>query len=235
MFRNLLSSYFRRSHRRFASVSLQSTAFLIVSLLAASSLNAHDEFKEALQQRYRLKSVSCKACHTDNKDKEIRNAFGKLLYNELKDKQITQQYRDAKAKGEEAEKKFKERMVKDFVIALKTVEQKPVTFLSLLEAGLLNGTRLDKNQVDVDALEIETLSDAKVKSVTTDEKNVIKGEIKRMPPEENRKAPPTAEPSTAEMKKPAGIGVGESNSDAQKPVEAAEPSAADPEHVPKAK
>lgn len=203
MFRNL--STFQRPLRRFASAGLLSTAFLLVALLTTSSLNAHDEFKEALEQRYRLKSVSCKACHTDNKDKKIRNAFGKLLHDELKDKNITQQYSQAKAKGEEAEKKYEKRMVKDFVTALKAVEQKPVTFLALLEAGLLNGTRLDKNQVDVDALAIKTLSDEEVKTITIDGANLIKGEIKRMPPEEDRAVPPKADsPPTpsAEKNKP---------------------------------
>lgn len=166
-------------------------------LLSVSSLSAHDEFKEVLAQRYRLRSVSCKACHTDNKDKKIRNAFGKLLYQELKAKKLTQRYKEAKEKGDEAEEKFEKTMVREFKAALKAVEKKPVTFLALLEAGLLNGTRLDKNQVDADALTIKPLSDAEVETIKVENAHLIEGEIKQMPPEEDRATPPKSDQGDA--------------------------------------
>lgn len=157
-----------------------------ITLSMSSEAIAHDEFKEVLERRYRLKSVSCKACHTDNKDKKIRNAFGKLLDKELKDKKLTERYQAAKDEGEDAKKRFEKKMIKEFSVALNAVEKKPVTFLALMETGLLNGTRLDKNQVDADTLTIRTLTDPEVEELKIASSSVIEGEVKEMPSEENK-------------------------------------------------
>ena len=184
---------------RVSSLQFLTCATLLVafSQITISPLDAHDEFKEVLQQRYRLRSVSCKACHTDNKDKKIRNAFGKLLHGELKDKKLTERYLAAKEKGEEAEEKFEKKMLKEFLIALEAVEKKPITFVALMEAGLLNGTRLDNNQVDADALTIKTLSDAEVDAIKVNSSDLVEGEIQEMSPEKEKPATPEAEKDDA--------------------------------------
>jgi len=197
-----MSPTFCQTRRLRASILLGFLGSIAFNLSIASSLNAHDEFKETLKRRYRLKSVSCKACHTDNKDKKIRNAFGKLLYEELKENNLSQRYVDSKKEGEEAHKQFEKIMVKEFAIALKAVEKKPATFQALLEAGLLNGTRLDKNQVDADALTIKTLSDAEVEAIKIENSNMIKGEIKEMPPEKDQ-TPALPSDENQEAPKPA--------------------------------
>lgn len=193
-----MSRYLLQPIRLRASILLLGVAVVAINLSTPQALNAHDEFKEVLERRYRLKSVSCKACHTDNKDKKIRNAFGKLLHEELKDKNLTQRYHDSKKEGEEAHKKFEKTMVKEFTVALKAVEKKPVTFQALMEAGLLNGTRLDKNQVDADALTIKTLSDAEVDAIKIENSSMIKGEIKEMPSEKDEPPTPKSEKSSSE-------------------------------------
>ena len=218
MFRNILT------------VCLFGLPVLAISLLTAGSLTAHEEFKEVLEKQYRLRSVSCKACHTDNKDKKIRNAFGKLLHQELKDDNITEKYREAKEEGPEAEEKYKKKMVEQFKAALKKVEQKPVTFLAILETGLLNGTRLDKNQVDADTLTIKTLSDAEVEAVKVENSHLIEGEIKQMPPA----APATETENQDNSSSPEQQSDDKtsSNSDDTKPIESAA-EATEPTDVPK--
>lgn len=175
----------RQSLRSHATSIAALASFIAIALATGGDLDAHDEFKEVLERRYRLKSVSCKACHTDNKDKKVRNAFGKLLDKELKEKKLSEGYRAAKDEGDDAKKRFEKQMVKEFSIALNAIENKPVTFLALMEAGLLNGTRLDKNQVDVDTLTIKTLTDPDVEELKIASASVIEGEVKQMPTEED--------------------------------------------------
>lgn len=103
---------------------------------------AHDAFKEPLQTRYNLKTVSCKTCHPNNKDRTIHNEFGKLIELELKGKGITQMFKEAEAKGEEAVKAVEPEMAKIFIEALKVVEKKKMSFEDLLKFGLLNGVRV---------------------------------------------------------------------------------------------
>ena len=190
----------RKSLRASVSVLLGIVISIGINLSMASTLNAHDEFKEVLERRYRLKSVSCKACHTDKKDKKIRNAFGKLFDKELKGKNLTKRYLAAKEEGDEAKRQFEKKMIKEFAVALNAVEKKPVTFLALMEAGLLSGTRLDKNLVDADTLTIKTLSDSEVEAIKFANASVIKGEIKQMPVVTDK--PPTPQPKK-KQKKPA--------------------------------
>ena len=198
-----------------ALTKIAAVSFLGIMAMPPSSVSAHDEFKEAMEHRYRLRSVSCKACHTDNKDKKIRNAFGKLLFEALKSKELTKNYNEAKSKGDKAKKQFEKQMVKDFLSALKRVETKPVSFSALLEAGLLNGTRLDKNQVDIDALTITLYDDEQKKAAKHVKKSpIIRGEIKQMPPEEDRplkKSDPVA--PSAEPKSDAATSASETKSD----------------------
>ena len=105
------------------------------------SVFAHDAFKEPLEKRYNLKTVSCKTCHPNNKDRSIHNEFGKLLETELKGKDITKKFKAAEAKGEEAVKAYEKEMVQHFVEAMKVVEKKSMTFEDLIKFGLLNGVR----------------------------------------------------------------------------------------------
>ena len=196
--------FFRQPIRVRKSAVVRIFTCVWITLSATSASNAHDEFKEVLEKRYRLKSVSCKACHTDNKDKQIRNAFGKLLHQELEDKDLTKRYEAAKEEGDDAKKKFEKQMTKEFTVALEAVEKKPVTFLALLEAGLLNGTRLDKNQVDADTLTIKTLTDSQVEEIKVGNASLIEGEIQQMPSKENEpsaeKSEKTQDDSTPEPK-----------------------------------
>ena len=114
---------------------------LIVAIVQGSSF-AHDCFKEPLQSKYNLKTVSCKTCHPNNKDKSIHNEFGKLLETELKGKGLSKMFKEAEAKGEEAVKAVEPEMVKHFLEALKVVEKKKMSFEDLMKYGLLNGVRL---------------------------------------------------------------------------------------------
>lgn len=119
----------------------QSFLFVLI-LVFTPCAHAHDAFKEPLQTRFNLKTVSCKTCHPNNKDRSIHNEFGKLLELELKGKGVTDMFKEAEAKGEEAVKAVEPEMAKLFIEALKVVEKKKMSFEDLLKFGLLNGVRV---------------------------------------------------------------------------------------------
>ena len=108
-----------------------------------SSASAHDAFKKPLEEKYNLKTVSCKTCHPNNKDRSVHNEFGQLFLPLLKEKNITKKFKEAEAKGEDAVKAYEPEMAKHFLEALKVVEKKNMTFEDLMKYGLLNGVRLN--------------------------------------------------------------------------------------------
>lgn len=105
---------------------------------------AHDVFKEPLEKRYKLKTVSCKTCHPNNKDRSIHNKFGQMFADQFKGMEMSKKFEAAEAAGEEAKKKYEAEMVAAFEKALLIVEKKKLTIAEMLEAGLMNGTRLEK-------------------------------------------------------------------------------------------
>jgi len=120
-----------------------SLAIATVVFNGGFSLHAHDVFKEPMEEKYQLKTVSCKACHPNNKDRSIHNKLGKLLEAEF-DRQgleMTKKYEEAKTQGEEAQKAYEKQMIEAFKAAMLVVEKKPLTFEEMISSGLLNGTR----------------------------------------------------------------------------------------------
>ena len=121
---------------------------VIFSLFLSSQLPAHDCFKEPMEQKYGLKTVSCKTCHPNNKDRSIHNEFGKLFEEALKGKDISKKFKEAEAKGDEAVAEYEKEMVVHFMEALKVVEKRKMSFEDLIKAGLLNGVRLETKKAE---------------------------------------------------------------------------------------
>lgn len=122
-------------------------AALTIMFIATASLQAHDAFKEPFIKRYGLKSISCKVCHPNNKDRSIHNKFGHYYEEALKGSEITKNFNAAAEKGEEAQKVYEKEMVKLFEKAMVVVEKKSMTFEDYTKAGLLNGTKMPKEPV----------------------------------------------------------------------------------------
>lgn len=141
-------------------------AALTIMFIATASLQAHDAFKDPFIKRYGLKSISCKVCHPNNKDRSIHNKFGHYYEDALKGSEITKKFNAAAEKGEEAQKEYEKEMVKLFEEAMKVVEKKSMTFEDMIKAGLLNGTKMpkvtpkDEASPDKDADKTETKSEA---------------------------------------------------------------------------
>ncbi len=114
------------------------------SIALSSELAAHDAFKEPLKHRYNLKSVSCKTCHPDSKDRSIHNKFGMMFVAEFKGLDISKKFKEAEAKGKEAVAEYEKEMKAAFNKAIVEVEKKQLTIKDLIDAGLLNGLRLNK-------------------------------------------------------------------------------------------
>ena len=121
---------------------------LVIAVLFSTSSNAHDAFKEPLEKRYGLKTVSCKTCHPNNKDRSIHNEFGKLIEKELIGKDITKKFKEAEKKGDEAVKEYEKEMALHFIEAMKKVEKEKMSFGDLIKFGLLNGVRLETKKDD---------------------------------------------------------------------------------------
>ena len=120
-------------------------ACLFLSLPGAV-LRAHDVYKEPLEIRYGLKTVSCKTCHPDSKDRSVQNKFGQYFADEFKGQDVSKKYEAAQAAGEEQQKAYELEMVASFNKALLVVEKKKLTFADMIKAGLLNGTRLQEKK-----------------------------------------------------------------------------------------
>ena len=121
---------------------------LIFCYVMPSALNAHDCFQKPMEERYSVKSVSCKTCHPINQDRSVHNEFGKLFLAELKGKELSKKFKEAEKKGEEAVAEYEKEMVKHFVVALKVIEKKNMTVEDLIKYGLLSGVRLEKKKAD---------------------------------------------------------------------------------------
>ena len=72
---------------------------VFLTLTFCNPIMAHDAFKEPMQKRYNFKTVSCKTCHPDNKDRTIRNKFGELYFKALKGKDLTKKFFEAEKEG----------------------------------------------------------------------------------------------------------------------------------------
>ena len=123
-----------------------------VVLVVSSSTNvlvAHDCFKEPLEERYNLKTVSCKSCHPNSKDKSIHNKLGIMLEKQLKGLDLTKKFFAAEEKGEEAKAAYEKEMVVEFKKAMVEVEKKQLTIKDMIEFGLFNGMRLNDKGEEV--------------------------------------------------------------------------------------
>ena len=122
------------------------SVFSLFLSLPGAMLRAHDVYKEPLEVRYGLKTVSCKTCHPDSKDRSVQNKFGQYFADEFKGQDVSKKYEAAQAAGEEQTKAYEVEMVALFNKALLVVEKKRMTFSDLIKAGLLNGTRLQEKK-----------------------------------------------------------------------------------------
>ena len=90
-------------------------------MLATANVQAHVTFKKELAKKYPGMKVSCNACHVKDKPKTERNEFGKLLYEEFKDKKLTADFKSKK--GEDRKKFEKDVMIPAFTKALEKVKK----------------------------------------------------------------------------------------------------------------
>lgn len=117
--------------------------FSLVAHFVGSNAVAHDCFTKPLEERYKLKTVSCKTCHPNNKDRSIHNKLGIMFENALKGKELTKKFNQAEAQGEEAKIECEKMMVEEFKKVLVEVEQEKLTLADMIKFGLINGMRLN--------------------------------------------------------------------------------------------
>jgi hypothetical protein len=137
----------------FISRILTTTSACLICLFLVGEVSAHDFLKDPLKERYGLKSVSCSACHPGS-NKAINNAFGMKFKAAFKGKNYTKRVHDAKelkkndkAAGEKALDAIGVEMVAQFNEIAPEIEKESMTFADLAKAGLLVGTKLEKDVI----------------------------------------------------------------------------------------
>lgn len=144
---------------------LTSSLLLIAFVLTLSSAaSAHDIFQDVLKEEYMLRSFSCKNCHPDSDDRKIRTAFAERIYQQMKDKGLSDKFAVAVAADEAAKakdpafdedagavSKFEEMVGKDFKEAFKVVGQQTMSIDEIIKQGLFNGARLDTKAIEAAA------------------------------------------------------------------------------------
>lgn len=137
-----------------------SVIFVVVASFATSA-SAHDVFQDVLKEQYMLKSFSCKTCHPDGDNRKIRTPFAERIYQQMKDKNLSEKFAAAVAADEAAKAKdpasvgkdkgavaeFEKMVAKDFKVAFKVVAQQKMSFDDMLKQGLFNGARLDTKKI----------------------------------------------------------------------------------------
>jgi UDP-N-acetylglucosamine pyrophosphorylase len=76
-----------------------------------------------MEKSYPIMKVSCNACHVKGEKKTVRNEFGEMFFKILKEDELTQNWKEAKTNGRDAQKAYeKETMLPLFQKALKEVK-----------------------------------------------------------------------------------------------------------------
>ena len=126
-----------------------------------SDAKAHEGFQDVLKEQYTLKSFSCKTCHPDGDNRKIRTPFAERIYQQLKDKGLSEKWGVAEKKDEEAKKadpegfdkktgavaEFEKLVAKDFKVAFEAVSKQTMTIDEMIKEGLFNGARLDTKKI----------------------------------------------------------------------------------------
>lgn len=119
---------------------------MIVSLLIGTPLSAHGIFKKTLEKKYTDEGlkVTCNMCHVPKEGKEIRNEFGQLFFDELKDQDLSARWDSVK--GAERKKLENEVMAPAFLKALEKVVEKENAdkekYGDLIPAAKIAGSKL---------------------------------------------------------------------------------------------
>ena len=133
--------------RQISAYALIMVMGIVINLaIAQASLEAHTVFKKALEKSYEGVKVSCNACHVKGKSKKERNEeLGKVFYEQLKDQNLTEEWKSKK--GAEKKAYQKEVMLPAFKKALEIVKEKKKeeteeTWDALIKTAALDGLKL---------------------------------------------------------------------------------------------
>ena len=138
--------------RRISVSALAIAACVVFNFaFAATTVEAHTVFKKALEKSYKEVKVSCNACHLKGKPKSERNEeLGKAIYEELKELNLTEDWKAKK--GTEKRAFQKEVMLPAFKKALKVIKEKKkdedgeATWDELIKTVELDGLKLKETK-----------------------------------------------------------------------------------------
>jgi hypothetical protein len=117
---------------------------VIAAVAVPPPVVAHGIFKKTLEKKYEGLRITCNMCHVPKEGKEIRNEFGQMFYEELKELDLSAQWNAVKG----AERKALENdvMAPAILEALEKIVEKENAegkkYGELLPAGLIAGSKL---------------------------------------------------------------------------------------------
>jgi hypothetical protein len=132
---------------------VRSIAVMIVTACVAVTCrlpqaSAHSKLSSAFKKNYRLRSVSCHACHlkeAKEKKKDKLTPFGKTLVKLLDGKMITKRVEALEGKSKEEKDRVWADITKEFLAALRQLDAKEAPsgkkFAEAIRAGEIEGAR----------------------------------------------------------------------------------------------
>ncbi len=136
--------------RRYTAPAI--VALLILSIVAAPPAFAHGIFKKTLEKKYEGLRVTCNMCHIAKESKEVRNEFGNLFYEELKELDLSARWNAVK--GKERKDLENDIMAPAILESLEKVAEMENAdgqkYSDLLPAGLVEGSKLKSADGDDD-------------------------------------------------------------------------------------
>ena len=120
----------------------------LAAAILVSPASAHSQLGTPLKKKYRLRSVSCAACHLkEEREKSIEHLtpFGKDVAKILKGKKVTERIESAKELDREERDKVLDAIEKEYLEALKTLDKMKAAngklYKDALPAGEIEGAK----------------------------------------------------------------------------------------------
>jgi len=125
--------------------TVTSRGAVLLALLISSTAAAESKFGTVMKSHFRLRSVSCYACHVKDKEKTELTEFGVVLDKLLQGKRLSARLEEAKGADAEAKKQINDEVEKELIEAFKKLAEMKTaagtTYESAIQAGEIEGLK----------------------------------------------------------------------------------------------
>ncbi|MBC8869184.1 MAG: hypothetical protein H8E44_07190 [Planctomycetes bacterium] len=129
------------------SVRIILAAWVAVMFLVPP-VEGQNKLGKAFKKKYKLRTVTCYACHVKGEDKDVLNPFGKKIDKLIEGMHVTERLEAAKELEIEEQDLIEEEIGKEFLGVLKKLDTMKTpcgkTYAEIIAAGKIEGTKLPK-------------------------------------------------------------------------------------------